>query len=84
MRAPEYEALLPVEERGVSVSFEGDTDFDVNLLKKISVSGGVVDVLSTHKNYKFSISSIELDDIKEMEKTLKRLNFDSTFEMTFS
>ncbi len=82
-RAPAFEFALPVDERGVTVSLEGDFSYDScdNFLKKVRVSSGVVKIVSVFETYYIDISRIEKSEIKDLKLLLKKMNFDKSFKL---
>ena len=83
LRTPYYEHLLAEDERGVSVSFDEDYDEqeDHNMLDSISIDPEKIIIVSSLRNYKLDISKIEKEEIDEMVKLLKKLNFDHRFSI---
>ena len=80
-RTPKYEVLMPEDERGVHVSLEGDEDIERNLLVSIKIEAVTVTISTTQRTYKLDTINIEETQIKQMLYIIKKLNFDSRFEV---
>jgi hypothetical protein len=81
LRSTPYEKLLAEEERGVHVAMEGEEEPEFDLLESISIEGDLLEVKTQNTEYKVDISSIEKQDILQMQEMLNRMNFDSKFTM---
>ncbi len=75
------EDILPEEERGVHVTYEGDEyeQEDFNMLTSIKISDDILLVESTFRAYCLDISSLLKSDINEMVKLLEKQNYDNRF-----
>ena len=76
-----FEHHLDEEERGVKVSFEGDS-FDqeyFNILSNISIGNREIKATTPFRKYYLDISKIEEDEIAEVVDFLKKQNFDNRF-----
>lgn len=82
-RALFFEELLPVEERGVHVTYESDryAQEDFNMLNSIKITDNNVSIESTFKKYIVDISKIDKEEINEMIKILQKQNYDKKFEL---
>ena len=78
-----FEEILPVDERGVHVTYESDhyEQEDFNMLKSIKISGKYVLIESTFRQYKVDVSKIEKEEINEMVEILNKQNYDNKFEL---
>jgi len=78
-----FEEMLPVEERGVHVTYESDRyeQEDFNMLKSIKISSKNILIESTFRQYKVDISKIENEEINEMIEILNKQNYDNKFEL---
>lgn len=80
MRSPQIEGFLHEEDRGVTVS--GSTKNDQRqLLKAISWGPESVEIRSTTRNYSLNIQAVDLEEIIEAKRVLRKMNFDNKFEM---
>ena len=83
LRTPCYEALIDEEERGVSVSLEGDY-FDLgdfNMLNEIKIQANTIEIKSTFREYQLDSSNLQQSEIKDMLKLLTKQNFDNRFAL---
>jgi len=76
-----FEHFLDEEERGVKVSFEGDSfdQEDINMLSNISISDQEIKVITPFREYHLDMSKIEQDEIEEAVELLKKQNYDDRF-----
>ena len=76
-----FEEMLPVEERGVHVTYESDRyeQEDFNMLKSIKIYGKNVLIESTFRQYNINISKIEKEEINGMIEILNKQNYDNKF-----
>jgi hypothetical protein len=82
MRTPKFEMLSPKAEQGVSVSFEGQDEYNENdLLVKASLSKDQANFLTRRDKYEVDISKVGSSDKKNMLKLLNKMNFDASFEL---
>ena len=81
LRSLFFEEVLPEEERGVHVTLEGDSyeQEDFNMLNNIKISGNVILIESTFREYHLDISKLEKTDIEKIVKLLKKQNYDNRF-----
>jgi hypothetical protein len=80
LRTPKYEALLPTDERGVSVSHEAfPEDDDRDRLRRLKMSGPVVTVETTRAQYDLDVSNVDRRELLEAQQILKKMNFDRCF-----
>jgi hypothetical protein len=79
LRTPKYEALLPDEERGVSVSHEREVDEDDDYLRRVSLVGSVMTIESTRRRYQLEMSQVDQDELLAARRILARMNFDGRF-----
>lgn len=82
LRTLKYESFLDAEERGVAVSFTGVPDDDDNpdMLQTIGIGSEVLEIVTQNRRYAFNTSNLD-DDMAEVKKVLKRMNFDQSFEL---
>jgi hypothetical protein len=80
-RALFFEHFLDEEERGVKVSFEGDSfdQEDINMLSNISIGSREIKVTTPFREYHLDISKIEQNEIDETIELLKKQNYDDRF-----
>ena len=82
MRTPKFEMLIPEDERGVSVSFEGQSEYDQNdLLVKANIFKDQAAFVTRDNKYEVDISRIDSSDKKDMLQLLNKMNFDASFEV---
>ena len=84
-RTPETEFIFEEEERGVKVSFERDEDEDqCDTLEKFDYakSEGVVRIKTNFVEYELDVQKVDPDELKDMQKILKKMNFDQRFQMS--
>jgi hypothetical protein len=80
LRTPKYEALLPADERGVSVSHESfPEDDDRDRLRRLNMSGSVVTIETTRTQYDLDVSDVDRRELLEAQRILKKMNFDQCF-----
>jgi len=83
-RAPQYEALLPAEERGVAVSLEGQPfNESPDILKKVTLKDGVVEISTQSVSYRVDISGVDSEEVKTLQPYLEKMNFDGSFKVIF-
>jgi hypothetical protein len=76
-----FEHFLDEEERGVKVSFEGDSfdQEDINMLSTISIGNREIKVTTPFREYHLDMSGIEENEIEEAVELLKKQNYDDRF-----
>jgi hypothetical protein len=80
LRTPKYEALLPADERGVSVSHESfPDDDDRDRLRRLKMTESAVTIETTRTQYDLDVSDVERRDLVEAQRILKKMNFDRSF-----
>ena len=80
LRTPKYEALLPADERGVSVSHESfPEEDDRERLRRLRMTGSVVTIETTRTQYDLDVSDVERRELVEAQRILKKMNFDQSF-----
>lgn len=81
LRTPKYEPLLFEEERGVSVG-TGDTDTKHReLLVTAKWSESLVQIESTIRRYTLDVRAVDPAKIRDAKMVLRKMNFDSSFEV---
>ena len=82
MRTPKYEFLLDEHERGVGVSFERHEDDEDDFLQKIDYveADAVVRIQTISCEYELDVRKVALEDLKQMRKVLKKMNYDQKFQ----
>lgn len=85
LRTPKYERFLYEWERGVSVSFEAeeDEDDDAVLLREVRYGAAekVVTVRSDRATYELDVRKVDPEELKEMCRVLREMNFDSSIQL---
>lgn len=80
LRTPKFERFLHEDERGVSVSLEGEPEEEERiLLKVIRFAEGKILMEDTKTTSELDVSAVEEDEIIQAKKLLKKMNFDSRF-----
>jgi hypothetical protein len=76
-----YEEFLDEENRGVHVSLEGDAADreNSNLLSRINIKDGEIEIISVFGEYQIDISQIKPSEIDEMVSLLRKQNYDHRF-----
>jgi hypothetical protein len=73
------EALLDEEERGVSVSMDGETEDDFEALAVVRLDADRVTVETRASRYELDISRVDPTEASEMKVLIERMNFDHSF-----
>ena len=81
LRTPKYEPHLPEEERGVTVSSDKTAVVAPNLLRAVRWESSIVLVESTATQYSLDVSAVNPEEIREAKRVLKKMHFDSCFEL---
>ena len=80
LRTPKYEALLPADECGISVSHESfQDDDDRDRLRRLTMTGSVVTIETTRTQYALDVSDVDRRELLEAQRILKKMNFDRCF-----
>ena len=82
MRTPKYEGLLPPEERGVLVTYDGNAEDERGYLRTVTLDEGVAQVQTASHLYTLNLKKVDPAEIELMLKALRRMNFDSIFQIT--
>ncbi|ABM03615.1 hypothetical protein Ping_1838 [Psychromonas ingrahamii 37] len=77
MRTPRYELLLDDHERGVAVSFKNHEQS--SLLKSVVLGTDIVEIFNQENKYILDMRHVDKDELNELEKILKKMNFDNRF-----
>lgn len=83
-RTPSFESVLAEYERGVHVFMEGEAEYEDNLLASISIEGKVVTVSASRGKYKLDIRKVAKEEVQAMVELLKKMNFDSRFQLSMA
>jgi hypothetical protein len=83
-RAPKYEPLKDEEERGVTVSFidrfPEDDDMGDRLQEvRYSASEEIVELATARRRYRLDVRRVDPEEIADMRKVLRKMNFDGRF-----
>jgi len=81
LRTPKYEFILDPDERGVSVSWEGD-EGESELLLAVECSKDVVKLNTTRRELTLDVSHVDDDDLSRMRNVLHKMNFDRAIKLT--
>jgi ribosomal protein L6P/L9E len=81
LRTPKYESVFEDHERGVSVSYneQSDSEADEDLLIRVSIVQNMVTVVSKYHRYELDVSSVDPEKLAEACRILRQMNFDSRF-----
>ena len=83
LRTPEFERLLPEDERGVTVSMEDDADEGMLLTRfEFMADGPSVAVQTRGGSYQVDLSAVDSEEIEGMRSVIQKMNFDSCFKIT--
>jgi hypothetical protein len=80
LRTPKYEVILPPEEQGVSVSYDGNRSDEKGFLRGFNLEGDEAQVRTEAHQYSLDLSRVEREEVDLMREALKRMNFDDGFE----
>ena len=72
LRTPKYEALLPEEERGVSVGF-GESGYERELLQRAQWTATSIQIDTNLDRYSVDISSVDPTEVKNARSMLRRM-----------
>lgn len=81
-RTPRGEAMLPDEERGVTLSSGAKTNGGPELLLSLIWGAATVKMTGTAHEYNLDISAIDADEVEDAKRVLLKMNFDKRFELT--
>ena len=81
LRTPTYESLLQDSDRGVSVSLEGRTDDDTDLLTLARIEAGTVTLETEAASYELDVGRVDATEVSRMRAVLSRMNFDKRFRV---
>ena len=83
LRTPEFERLLPEDERGVTVLMEDDGDEGMLLTRfEFTAEGPSVAVHTKARSYQVALSAVDSEELEEMRSVIQKMNFDSCFKIT--
>jgi hypothetical protein len=82
MRTPKYEYIFEEHERGVKASFERHEEDEDDFLQKFDYleADAIVRIQTSSQEYELDVRKVEADELKEMRKILKRMNYDQKFQ----
>ncbi len=84
LRTPQFEPLLPEEERGVSVDSGSGGSVEKELLVAVRWGTESVSLKSTWREYTLDIRAVRKDEIVEAKAVLMKMNFDKRFQMRYA
>lgn len=73
-RTPKYEALLPSEERGVSVSHELHRDEDRDMAQHIVVDGSCLDIETRRRSYRLDVARVAPSETDHACEVLRHMH----------
>ncbi len=80
-RTPRFEMLLPPEERGVLVSHEAHPDRERELATCITVNDPYVDIETTGRVYQIDLTNVEVDEVADARRVLRRMHRHGGFRL---
>jgi hypothetical protein len=83
LRSPEYEVLLPPDERRVNVSHEPHPETEDDSLVAVRFGSRRVWIEATSRRYLLDVSRVDADELSAARDILRRMNFDGRFELQF-
>lgn len=81
LRSPQYEHLLPEEERGVTVGPLDPSDVEPDFLRSVRWHGPRVAVTTERHEYELDLSAVEEDEIVLAKVVLRRMIQDGAARM---
>ena len=81
LRTPKFEAMLDAAERGVSVSLEGETGGDNDLLTVVRIGENRVTIETQASKYDLDVGRVDSVEVSEMKALFERMNFDDRFRI---
>ena len=81
MRTPKFEFILEEHERRVTVSFERHGEDQDDYLQKFDYEerDAIVRIQTSSRQYELDVHKVDPDELKQMRKILKRMNYDQKF-----
>ncbi len=87
-RALFFENILPEEERGTKVSFEGEEleeeQVHLNTLEEFQFDGDILRIISKFRLYEVDAGKLDSEDFKIIKQALERQNSDARFQVKFT
>ena len=82
IRTPKYEFVFEEHERGVKVSFERYDDEEDDYLLRIEFveADMIVRIQTTSQQYELDVHKVDANELKQMRKILKKMNYDQRFQ----
>ena len=84
MRDKKWEYLIAERDRGVKVSdenFPENNKADNNYLIGIQIGDTVAEIETTHRRYKLDLRNVDVSEVRAVQKTLKKMNYDKRFKL---
>jgi len=79
IRSPHLEHLIPDEDRGVTVSYSGDTSGGSRFLLSVDWADETVRFEAANQTYVLDVSGVEDVEIAEAKRILSMMNSDGRF-----
>jgi len=79
LRTPRYEKLRPIEERGVSVSYDGSESEELGYLRQFRLEGKEAHVITDSHHYSLDLHQVEQEDFALMRTVITKMNTDKNF-----
>ena len=83
LRTPKFEPMLDESERGVSVSMEGNTVDDLEVLAVVRLEANLVTIQTQASRYALDVSRVDSTEVAEMKALIERMNFDHKFTIEY-
>ena len=83
MRSPQFEFLMPEDERGVRASLERQTtDDEDEMLIRAVLSSNNIELVTGCRIYRIDLSKVDKEDLSFVYPFLQKMNFDKKFEVS--
>jgi hypothetical protein len=82
LRTPTYEALLPAQERGVSVGYGVDDGAEREMLVSLHWGAKDVRITSSRRECVLNVQALDPQDCVHAKKVLREMNFDARFQVS--
>ena len=85
LRTPKFEQFLYEWERGACVSFEREPESDERVLLRQAIydsDAKCVTLRTDHRTYQLDVRKVEPTELSAMCRVLRKMNFDSSIQLT--
>jgi hypothetical protein len=83
LRSPQYEHLLPEEERGATVAPLDPKEVETDFLISVQWLGARVIVKTQRHEYELDVSAVSEDEVVEAKAVLRKMVKESSAHLTF-